>query len=77
MALGGIFAFFHLCWGLLVLVGLAQQLLDLVFRLHFIVPVMQISPFSIKLLLGLLVLTFAVGYILGWVFASIWNWLQK
>ncbi len=77
LALGGIFAVFHFLWAVLVAAGGAQLVIDWVFRLHFLVPVMQIAPFSLGLAAGLVVMTFVVGYVLGWLFATIWNVVQK
>jgi len=77
LALGGIFAVLHFLWALCVAFGFAQLCLNWVFRLHFIVPTLQIAPFSLKLAAGLIVLTFVVGYVVGWLFATIWNWVQK
>jgi hypothetical protein len=77
LALGGIFAIFHFLWALLVLSGWAQLALDVVFRLHMLRPVFRVEPFSIGLALGLIVMTFVVGYALGWVFAEVWNRVQR
>jgi hypothetical protein len=77
LALGGFFAVFHFLWAVLVASGWAQSAMDLVFRLHMLEPVLRIAPFSIALAVGLIVLTFVVGYVLGWIFATVWNMAQR
>ena len=73
LALGLLFGFWHLVWVLLVAVGVAQSLLDWVFRLHFIQPVYVINPFSIGTAVVLVIFTSLVGYVLGWVVTAIWS----
>lgn len=77
IAVGGIFAIVHFLWALLVLFGIAQIALNWVFRLHFIEPTLRVAPFSLTLAFGLIVLACIVGYVVGWLFATVWNVLQK
>jgi hypothetical protein len=48
---------------------------DFIFRVHFIRPVYVIEPFQIGLAVALVAVTTAVGALMGWAFAVIWNWL--
>lgn len=73
LALGGLFAVFHFLWAVVVALGYAQSMINWIFRLHFIEPPYTIAPFSWALAVGLIVVTFIVGYVLGWAFAMIWN----
>jgi ABC-type microcin C transport system permease subunit YejE len=76
----GIFlALIHTLWALLVAVipGTLQEFLDWVFALHFLKPIYVITSFDFINAILLVVLTFVVGYALGWVFAAIWNWIRK
>lgn len=66
----------HLTWSLLVAFGLAQWLIDWVFRLHFIQPPYTITQFKPALAAALILITSTLGYIIGWVMAGIWNWLR-
>ncbi len=77
LALGGVFAVFHFLWALLVLLGWAQAILDWIFRLHFIQPPFLVSSFSLLLALELIIVTFVIGYGLGWIFAQVWNGLHR
>lgn len=63
----------HLVWSILVFTGFAQQLLNFVFWMHMIIPPYQVTAFTLTQALILIVVTFVMGYVGGWVFATIWN----
>lgn len=67
----------HLLWSILVVIGWAQMLLNFVFWLHMLGNPYQVMPFDFTAVILLLVITFAVGYAVGWVFSSLWNRLYK
>ncbi len=69
LLLGG----YHLLWVALVAVGWAQPVIDFVFRLHFLEPVLVVTPFTLGPAAGLVVLTAAIGAAFGWLIAAIWN----
>lgn len=77
LAMGGLLAIWHAFWSLLVLAGLAQSLLDLIFRLHFLNHSFVVQAFSLKKAGGLIVITAIIGYIFGWIYAWVWNMLHK
>ncbi len=72
-----LFGAWHLLWALLVALHLAQPIIDFVFWLHFIKPVFVVEPFSAVRALVLLVTTALIGYVLGAVFALLWNRLHR
>jgi hypothetical protein len=73
MVLGGLYGLWHLTWSLLVLVGLARPLLDFILSLHFLQVTYAVAPFNAGKALGLVVVTAALGYLLGYVLAWLWN----
>jgi len=77
LAVGLFFSFVHLVWSLLVAFGLAQAVLDFIFWVHMIRAVYLVDTFNLVASLALVILTFFVGALIGFVFAKIWNWLHK
>lgn len=73
LALGIFLALFHAVWSLLVLLGLAQWLIDIILKLHMITPFVTISAFSLTKTIILIVVTGIVGYVAGWLLGTIWN----
>lgn len=73
LAFGSFLAVVHLVWAILVLLGCAQWIMDTIMALHMIEASTKILPFDILASLGLIVMTFTMGYIFGFVFAKIWN----
>lgn len=66
----------HFAWAWLVLSGMAQSLMNWIFRLHVIEPPYTILPFSLGSAITLIVITSLTGYVSGWVLGAIWNWLR-
>jgi hypothetical protein len=66
----------HLAWSVLVAAGWAQPLIDFICWIHFIQPVYAIQKFNIGIALLLVGITAAIGYVIGWIFAVLWNKLH-
>jgi hypothetical protein len=60
-------------WSTLVAAGLAQPVSDFIFWMHFIKPVYLVEPFDAYRAIVLVSLTFAIGFVIGSVGATIWN----
>lgn len=73
MAFALFLGLFHACWALLVALGMAQPLMDFVFRVHFIGPIYRIEPFEIGRALLLVGFVSILGMLLGWLAALVWN----
>ncbi len=67
----------HVVWSVLVALGFAQSLMDFVFWAHMVGSPFQVTGFDITAAGLLVVVTAGIGYIIGWVFATIWNNVQK
>ena len=67
----------HVVWSILVALNWAQPLMDFVTGLHFVQTTNMVMPFDIVTAIELIILASLVGYVLGFVFANIWNKVQK
>jgi len=76
-ALGAITGGLHFVWSVLVLLGWSQSFTDFVFTIHMIEPVFIALPFDLMRASGLVVLTAFVGYVVGSLFARVWNHLHQ
>ncbi|MBA3859481.1 MAG: hypothetical protein C0507_21465 [Cyanobacteria bacterium PR.3.49] len=66
-------AVWHAGWLVLVATNTAQHVSDALFRLHFIEPPYLVSPFHLDIALTLLVISSFGGFLIGYLFALIWN----
>ncbi len=73
LALGGLLGLVHLVWALMVLVNLAKPFMDWIFGLHFMNFQYSIAQFSFGNALLLVIVTAVIGYLMGYVFAWLWN----
>ena len=77
LIVGSFLGLWHMTWCLVVLMGLAQPLLDWVFRLHFLSNPYYVSHFRMSTAVLLVALTSACGYVFGWMLAFLWNAFHK
>lgn len=77
LIVGALLALCHLLWLILVLTGVAQAMMDWVFKLHMLNNPLQVQPFDYANAGLLLVMTFVVGFVVGWVIALLCNLLHK
>jgi hypothetical protein len=67
----------HALWSAMVYLGLAKLYFDWILGLHFVSNPFVIRPFSWITAGTLLLVVFVAGYVMGWLFAFIWNRLHK
>jgi hypothetical protein len=77
VALAALLGGWHFVWSGLVALGLAQPLIDFIFRIHFIKPLYVIEPFAFARAVILVLITGGIGLASGSAFALIWNALHK
>lgn len=77
LTLGGFYFAAHILWSLLVLLGLAEPIVDFMLSLHSLNVSYSVDPFSWGRTLLLLIVASAVGYIVGAALATLWNWVIK
>jgi hypothetical protein len=73
LTFGFLVSFFHLMWSVLVALGIAQVLLNFILNIHMLSAPIIVMPFDFIKSLELIVVTFVVGYIFGWLMAFFWN----
>lgn len=67
----------HLIWSVMVALGLGQIYLDWILGLHYVTNPYEVMPFNVGTMITLLVFTFMVGFVLGWLGTIGWNKLMK
>ena len=77
VSVGAVFGIWHLMWVTVVATGIAKPMLDLVLKLHFLEFEYSLAPFAASTAITLVGLTFAIGAVLGLLFALVWNWLSR
>ena len=77
LVLGAVIGLWHLTWSLQVASGWAQPFIDFVFWMHFVKPVYVVEPFNLGTATILVAVTAAMGFVIGCVFAVLWNWFHK
>ena len=64
-------------WSILVAFGWAQPFIDFVFWMHFLKPPYVVQPFNFTTAAILLVVTLSLGFVIGSIFAALWNWISQ
>ncbi|MBI2329967.1 hypothetical protein HYU94_01100 [Candidatus Daviesbacteria bacterium] len=77
LTLGAFAGLMHTVWGILVVLGWASALQSWILDLHFLNNPFTIQSFDVVKWITLVVVTAAIGYGFGYVFAAIWNRVQK
>ncbi len=75
LTVGIFFAALHAIWALLIELNLGQSVIDWVFPLHFINSIYTVTDFSLANAAMLVIMAFATSYIMGWLFAALYNWV--
>lgn len=63
----------HLVWSLIVLLGWGQPLISFIFWAHMITAPVIVLPFSFTAAISVILVTAALGYLVGCVLGTIWN----
>lgn len=77
LVVGAFFGIVHAIWAAVVALGFAQTFMNWIYSLHFLNNPFVVAPFDIGVAITLVIVTFIVGYILGQIFTSVWNYLLK
>jgi len=77
LVFGSFIALIHFVWGLAIAFSWAQPWMDFVYKMHFLNNPFTVMPFDLMRILGLVVIAFVMGYIVGYVFAVLWHKLHN
>jgi hypothetical protein len=67
----------HALWAIAVAVGLGQWFFDFILPMHFLQNVYSVMAFNITTALMLVVMATVCCFIMGWLFAALWNFVDK
>lgn len=74
----GVFAgLLHAVRGIIVALGWAPALISWMLDLHFLNNPFTVQPFDFVKWVTLVVVTTAIGYAAGYIFATVWNKVNK
>lgn len=77
LVLGSFTGLIHLVWGVLIALGFAQPLMDFIYRMHSLNNPFTFTSFSLMRSVSLVIITFLVGYVWGYIFATLWNKVHR
>jgi hypothetical protein len=58
----------HFAWLVLVYMGMAQVVMDFIFKIHMLNSPLQVQPFEWPYAFILIAITFSVGALYGWLY---------
>ena len=77
LTLGSIFGLMHLLWVIVVGLGFGQSLANFWHSMHFLTDMHTFAGFSFGTAVLGVIMAFVSGYVIGFVFAALWNWLGE
>jgi len=77
LALGKLLGGVHLVWAVLIALGWAQALVNFSMWAHMVSVPVVVQTFDISAAITVIFFATIIGYVLGFVFAKIWNWLHR
>jgi len=77
LAFGCFAAVIHFVWSIFVAAGVAQGFANWLMGLHMVSVPVTIGAFNWLTMILLIIVTFIIGAIFGFVFAKVWNWAGK
>ena len=73
LTLGSFAALVHLVWSIFIAAGIGQALVDWIIGLHMVSFQFTVGAFNLVTAITLIVVTFVLGSLIGYVLATIWN----
>ncbi len=77
LTLGSLIGGLHLVWSILVALNWAQPLISFILKVHMVKVAFAIDNFNPGYAILLIIVTAVIGYVVGFLFATIWNKMHK
>ncbi len=77
LALGKLVGGLHLIWVILVALSWAQPLVNFSAWAHMVSVPVVVQSFNLSAAITVIIIATAAGYVLGYAFAKIWNYLHR
>lgn len=77
LAFGKLLGGVHFIWAILVALGWAQALVNFSQWAHMVSTPVIVGAFDLSAAVTVIIVATAIGFILGYAFAKIWNWLHR
>ncbi len=77
LTVGAFVGGWHIVWSLLVAFGWAQMIIDFVLWMHMMSVPWVVKSFDLPAAVTLVIVTWIFGYVLGYIFAKIWNRMHR
>ncbi|MEK7144302.1 MAG: hypothetical protein AAB794_00350 [Patescibacteria group bacterium] len=77
LAFGKLLGAVHFVWAILVALGWAQTLVNFSQWAHMVSMPVVVGAFNLSAAITVVLVATLIGYILGYAFATIWNWLHR
>ncbi|MEK7101540.1 MAG: hypothetical protein AAB882_00095 [Patescibacteria group bacterium] len=77
LALGKLVGGVHLMWSIFIALGWAQALVNFSQWAHMVSVPVVVGAFDLSAAITVVLVATFIGYALGYVFATIWNWLHR
>lgn len=75
LTLGTLSGLMHLLWVIAVALGMGQVLANWSHNAHFLTDMHSLGAFNFGTAVVGVISAWVSGYVIGWVFAMLWNWL--
>lgn len=77
LTVGAFVGFIHIIWSLFVALGWAQPIVNFALWAHMVSVPLVIGPFDLATSVTLIVVVSIIGYLVGYIFARIWNRVHR
>lgn len=67
----------HILWSLLLATGMAAPIVDWMLSLHSVNLSYSLNAFNLTNAVVLVVVAAFKGYVIGYLFGYVWNWMMK